>query len=850
MSLNRTVRLAGLATATSALALSMPAFAQDEAASEDDSSGNNIIVVTAQKREQNLQDVPISITAFDTEGLENARLTGVQDIDKLVPGLLTTPNPADANGVRINIRGVGTFDPQIGQDSRVAIYLDGAYLGRTQGLAFDSPDLERAEIVKGPQGTLYGRNAVAGAVNLILAKPDTSEFAGKLTAEYGRFDHRKLAGYVNVPLGDQVAVRLSASYQEEDGWVENLGLGTDFGGGERFSFRAAFGFDFSDDVRLDLAADHSSAQTEPFFYQAVAGFADPVVPTFFGAAITPVAGRQNTATTTFANERGDLDTTGITATLSWDFSDDHNFKLLGSYRKAEAASFVALLPEANPFILNGIINAPIPGVGLSVNGAFGGAAAAAVGAGAAIRPGFDALFTPSLLPGPQTGLFLSPPGAANQLDDHEQFSIEATFTGEFSDGAIQYTAGVFYYDEDTGNDPNQARNPNDLSSLLLSLGSLPDAFTVALTPAPFLPFTGAATTFSEGLAQIRNTAAAPLRIQTEAFAIYGELTWNITDQLSITGGLRYSNESKDGQGQPISPFFFDNIDLAGGLIDPNIASISFDVLDPSFIIEYEPSDNFLVYASYKESFRSGGFNQAAIAPNLPGQTFGADFIFGTENLTAYEAGLKLDTLDNRLRLNIAGFYYDISDQQTTAATNATIATERVVVNVDEEIWGLEFDALFSLTDSFSINASYAWIDGDAGDVPNLIAADGSFLERDDLQGTPKHSFVIGGNFNTQLSSGIGLFANANYSYKEGVIGVPAATPDALDVRLSSRNLVSARLGLDIELSSGSTARISIWGENILDDRYTVDALPFETFAERVVVFGQPATYGVTASIEF
>ena len=157
--------------------------------------------------------------------METARLNSVENIDKLVTGLSTTPNSADANGVRINIRGVGTFDPQIGQDSRVAVYIDGVYLGRTQGLAFDSPDLVRAEVVKGPQGTLYGRNAVAGAVNLILAKPDTSDFSGKLSAEYGNFGHRKLSGALNIPLGDKVAARFSGTYSNQDGWVENLGPG-------------------------------------------------------------------------------------------------------------------------------------------------------------------------------------------------------------------------------------------------------------------------------------------------------------------------------------------------------------------------------------------------------------------------------------------------------------------------------------------------------------------------------------------------------------------------------------------------------------------------------------------------
>ena len=847
-------RVVGLATATSMMALAAPAFAQNNttaATAAEDEGGNDVIVVTAQKREQNLQDVPISIAAFNEEGLETARLNSVENIDKLVTGLSTTPNSADANGVRINIRGVGTFDPQIGQDSRVAVYIDGVYLGRTQGLAFDSPDLVRAEVVKGPQGTLYGRNAVAGAVNLILAKPDTSDFSGKLSAEYGNFGHHKLSGALNIPLGDKVAARFSGTYSKQDGWVDNLGPGADFGGSERYSFRAAFGFDLSDDVRLDLSGDFSKAKTEPFFYQSVPGFTRPTA--FFAASVPTVTGRQESATTSFTNETGDLSTRGINATLSWDFSDDHNLKVIAGYRAADAASFVALVPTANPFILNGIINADIvPGAPVaSVNSAFSTAVNALVSLGLSTRPQLANVFTPRATPGPQTGLFLSPPGSANQLHDHSQFSLEATFSGGFGDGALDYTVGAYYYDEKTGNDPNQTRNPNDFSSLLLSLAALPNAISVALTPAAFLPFVATPAALANQLANVRNTGAAPLRIQTKAFALYGELTWNITDQLSITGGLRYSDEQKDGQGQPVSPFFFDTVNLIGGAIPANIGSIGFSVLDPTLIVQFKPSEDFLLYASYKESFRSGGFNQSAVSTvrTRPTDTFGPDFIFGRESITSYEAGFKADLLDNRLRFNGAAFYYDFKDQQQTAGTNALVATERVIVNTDEKVWGAEVEALFALTDSLSINAGYSWIDGNAGDVPNFLVLDGmgnpTVDVRSELQGTPEHSLVIGGSFDTQLSDTVKLFANANYSYKADQLLIPA---DKL--RISSRNLVSARLGVDYEMKSGSVLTLSVWGENIFDDKYTIDSLPFETFAHRTVVFGQPATYGVTAKIAF
>ena len=247
--------LTALALTTSLTAISSPAFAQlDE------------IIVTAQKKSENLQDVPIAIQAFDIKALENNRIEGIEDLGTFTPGVYVTPNPADPNGVRVNIRGIGTYDPQIGQDSRVAIYQDGVYLGKTQGLAFDMPDLARVEILKGPQGTLYGRNTVAGAINLISATPDPSEFSGKASVEYGNYNHKKVTGAINVPMAETAAFRLSGSYMDRDGWVENAGPGSDFGGEKKYGVRAAVGFDVGANFNLEFAGDYNKTEKFDIIY--------------------------------------------------------------------------------------------------------------------------------------------------------------------------------------------------------------------------------------------------------------------------------------------------------------------------------------------------------------------------------------------------------------------------------------------------------------------------------------------------------------------------------------------------------------------------------------------------------
>ena len=679
----RNAKLLGLASATSILALSAPAFAQDSSNVETDESGNRVIVVTAQKKSQDLQDVPIAITAFDGEALETNRIAGAEDLGKVTPGVYVTPNPADPNGVRLNIRGIGTFDPQIGQDSRVALYVDGVYLGKSQGLAFDSPDLERVEILKGPQGTLYGRNSVAGAVNLISARPNADGWSGKVSAEYGRFNHKKLSGAINVPVGDVGGIRLSALVSDQDGWVKNDGPGSDFGGGTKYSFRAAFGADLTPDLRFDVAADYNRSEVEPLFYQSIPGFTNNG---FFSAAITTSPGRQNRVTTAFAPEKGELTTKGVSGNLEWDFAEDHRLKITAAYREADSSRFVTLIPTLNPLILGGILNSDIipnppapggvPGV-QSINSLLNGTALAFELAGQPIRADFRSEFPGPVVP--NNGLFLSAPGGGRNLEGHQQFSFEATMNGEFADGAIEYTVGAYYYDEKTGTDVNDPGNTGDANSYLFVLAGLdprvnpagPPIITAALTAQnlaptlnnPFVPqatkdfliasfltpvvgdATGATPPMGLTLVDLyrtaRQSAANDLRIQSEAFALYGEVTWHATDMLRITGGLRFSDESKNGQGQPKSPFFLDNLNLLGEVIDPNIGGFSFSKLNPSVVVEFDIHEDVMYYASFKQSFRSGGFNSAAVGLRLPGQTFGPDFLFGREDINAFGIRCKI-----------------------------------------------------------------------------------------------------------------------------------------------------------------------------------------------------------------
>jgi len=892
--------LTALAVSTSLLAFSAPAFAQlDE------------IVVTAQKREQSLQDVPISINAFDLESIEKNRISGLEDIAKFSPGVYTTPNPADETGVRVNIRGIGTFDPQIGQDSRTAIYLDGVYYGRSQGLAFDSPDLGRVEILKGPQGTLYGRNSVGGAVNIISVAPDAGEFSGGIDGEFGNFDYRKVKGHINVPIGENAALRVSGLYSDVDGWVENTGAGENFGATERLGGRAALRFEPNDSLTFDVAADYTNTQSTPLFHQALPGTANPT--SLFAAAITPGpdGSRQESVSSFAPIEFGETEIFGVSGIANYSVNETDDLKLTLAYRQADSNRFVSLAPTANPLILGGIINADVsPAAGLqSFNSEFTALPAAfetarqVSGQPFPLRADFASQFDGSLPA--DTGLFLSGPGGASTLNGHEQFSAELTYTGEFSDGDIQYTAGLFYFDEQTGNDGGNPPNQTDANSFLFVLGGLgsvlgatgfnagiaptqggiaqigagiaqlqgalaqiPDVPATAAIRAPLLAQLAAlqaqqaqlqgtlgflqngvvtnVTAASSFLAGARQSAANTLSIDTQAFAIYGEATWHVTDDFRITGGLRYSDDRKDGVGQAVSPFFLDNIDLLGNVIAPNIGEADTDSLDPSVVLEYDASDDVLLYASYKESFRSGGFNAAAVGLIPPGETAGADFVFGQEDITAYEVGFKSDLGDNRLRLNLAGYFYDFKDFQTTVSLDPLIATSRAIVNTDQEIWGIDLEAVFAFNENLTTSLTYAYVDGNTDDTVN--PGTGVIDVRDELQGTPQNSVAVSFDYNQPLSNNLDFFANATYSYKDGALAIPMQGA-ADEIRFSDQDLLSGRIGVGFDVG-GRDISVSLWGENLTDDEYTIDGLPFNTFAFNTAVFGSPRTYGIAAGVRF
>ncbi len=433
------------------------------------------VLVTAEKREQSIQELPISIEAFDAERLDTLQISSFGDISQHVPGLYDGPNSADVGGLKIYIRGVGSGDPQVGLDSRLALYVDGIYVGKTVGLAFDAVDLERVEVLKGPQGTLYGRNAVAGAINLISKKADPEAFDAKASVSVGNYSSIKVKGFVNIPLSDRLAVKFSAYLSELDGWVENKGVGEDFAGHEREGGRLDVAFIPNEQMRFDYSWEFTDSENQPLFYQSVD---TPFRPsalsglTYARYLAAPESGRQDEVNANFGLDRGlmgsdlgiesaEVETETHTLLGRWDWSEDHYTKLLIGYREVTARRFNIFWPEVDADCVAGTGPAPGSDEGAadceSLEAFFNRVLFTGVPMRADPLPVRTDLF--SFQSDAEQAAFLagvslagnSAVGGDTLMEPAESWSIELNQIGTLLDGRLEYTAGVYYFKEEIEN---------------------------------------------------------------------------------------------------------------------------------------------------------------------------------------------------------------------------------------------------------------------------------------------------------------------------------------------------------------------------------------------------------------
>lgn len=604
-----------LLAVTSSLALAaMPSAAaaqdQDQEETAEEERGVGSIIVTAQRREESVQDVPIAITAFDSETLEVRGISNALEVAAFVPNLVGLNNTGLGTANAYYLRGIGnsesiaTFDPPIGT------YVDDIYLSRQNANNLSFFDVDRVEVLRGPQGTLFGRNTTGGAVNVYLAEP-ADDFGGYAEIGYGSFDRIMGRASLDIPLADTFGVKVSGYWQNDDGYAINTTTGERTNENDGWGVRLGLRGELSDSVTWTGSYIHTYADSA----NLVNFDCDPADPT---------------------NCDGRFVTTGLTSNSTF---DSPIFGPLMTGRKAgfglgneTTMNFVSsnfeieLGPDWTVNLITGFVD-----IGQDYVLDF--------------ADGRGLPNTSNPVP-PVVGFTFGGFAIANE-GEHTQITQEVKFTGSIANGFIDVVGGVFYFHEE---------NTTDFA----------DIFSLNLGPGPFNAPSG----FPLLLAD------RTLKNEAEAWAGYLQADFNITDALTLTAGIRYTDETKDfairdnrnriggnlcqaaNQFGPSTCIDTANLTAANGRAIPNEQST--DLWTPRFAINYNVSDDILLFASATRGFKSGGWNARGTSPGelLP---------FGPETAWSYEAGAKTELFDRLVRFNITGFWLDVSDLQTPSA---------------------------------------------------------------------------------------------------------------------------------------------------------------------------------------
>jgi len=474
------------------------------------------VIVTATRRAESIQDVPIAVTAILPEDLEKQGVVNIQNLTSVAPSFSTSNAQIASGSVVLRIRGVGTTSNNIGFESAVGIFVDGAYQSRPGVALGEFVDVERVEVLRGPQGTLFGRNTSAGALNITNVRPDLSETGGFINATYGNFNHINLQGAVNIPLAeDRVAARLTGAWRKRDGYVDIIDRnGNQIGESnsvDQYYLRGQIGFEGEENWKGRVIIDHSNSDS--VCCSALEVLTSPVEAGGLFAAVG-LGARGGMAAPNVASSASDFDgaqaavddriatssqvpnpsskQTGITAEVEYALSDNIDAIYIGSYREYDATEVY--------------------------DSAFSGLDLFNVG------PGDGGL----------------PPGGT----EIDTMTHELRFQGDAMDDRLSWLVGGYYADEEISQTVNFGLGADyDQFSGALVVGALagipvPGLNPFALGATPYTTFTGV----NPATSRTQNAYSQ----DSKSWSIFTHNIFDVTDQLSLTVGLRYSDESKDG----------------------------------------------------------------------------------------------------------------------------------------------------------------------------------------------------------------------------------------------------------------------------------------------------------------
>jgi iron complex outermembrane recepter protein len=828
------------------------AHAQASSPAADDSGGLEEIIVTAQKREQSLQDVPIAVTAITQESLQANRIFNVNDLSALAPGAVIKPTPGGTNVPVVTIRGQSSIGITPGSEKQVSIYIDGVYLGSPRGSLFTLPDVQRLEVLRGPQGTLFGRNATAGAISVTTRDP-TGESGLKLEGSYGNYNAYRARVTVDTSQFGPFSAYFSFVRNYKRGDIENTAAGTLWdrtNSGARYgtalsprwlgttntnSYFAAVKFAPSDNFKVvykyDRDDDHGTADgTAIAAYDKTGGAAGALFGNVLTALYTsnnvqfnPSATRPDSVNNAFTVPRNQR-VQGHNLTATWKATDSITVKNIAAYRQVYSFNGGSVA-GVGPLTFT---QATLPSFALF-------SAVSSVGASyftlpAASQAAILARVTAGLQPRVGQRIALAD---SNSEAISKQWSDEVQIN--YSSDKLQATVGGIWFKskDETGAPIGQRNNVANFA---------------------FVPQTGIIPLGNKG----RSFNAAT------SIAAYAQLEYKIMPQLEIVAGARITRDKKN------FTLDYDVLSATTGIVSPRalVVAPTYTKSNPSFLVglNWTPNDDVLVYGKYSRSFVSGG------------STLGIDF--APEVAKSFELGIKADLLDKKLRTNLALFHVDYNHAQLQQGTSlpaaktlavniftplygATIANELATAAslfiIDQgkiRAQGFELEVTAAPTHGLTLGASLGYTDTKYINInPLLLTANGG---RYDVNARPKMTASLYGIYETQPLFGdatLQFRLDGNYRSSNVQIANPLVSnfADGSNIAalapIKGYMLVNGRIGLRHLKISEANAEFALWGKNLTnrkDRAFGISVAPISA-----ANFFIPArTYGVDLSIEF
>ena len=795
--------VAGLTLSLATAAQAQEARPQDAAA---EPGGLGEIVVTARRSSESLQAVPVAVTALSGDFIERQAIVSAADVPRFTPNLTIEQQPSSLSAASIFIRGIGNNEPSAVSEQGVGVYIDGVYLARAAGAVFDLIDLERIEVLRGPQGTLFGRNTIGGALQLVTRKP-SSDFGVTAKAGYGRFNDwyvkaRVDTGYI---IGDVVKASIAAQHREADGFVNNTLTPSSQDPGSLRANSVAIGLQADlGDLTANYSFDYDDRHGTPAFFQVVA--TTPTAydyysqsPSYGGAPFLSSPNRlqdvQQAGFTDLAgNYRYDAHSRvqGHSLTLAYEASPALTLKSITGYRK---------------FYQDTILN-------LSGNGVLKG-------------PVLDFTFTSPTL----TNVERVIPYTGNNAPQKQwQFSQELQALGKVGD--VSYLVGGYFFKESASENNRQAL------TLVIPMPYL----AATLEGFGFTPTQAADT--ANGVAALNpelqsiGINANPVQAfggTSRSIAVFGQASWkpsSLDGKLELTLGGRYTSDKK-------------TIYLAGDVNPVKTGAASFTNFSWLASAAYEPIDDVHVYARVSTGYRSGGINPRANVLNP----------FNPEKATAYEVGLKSQFLDNKVRLNLAGYMTDYNNLQIQQFAASSGGATSLIVNAGKvRLSGFEAELTAQPFRGFQIDGSVGYVNTK---YKTFLFRNPTTDEISDVASiarpaySPKWTMHLGAEYALDLTNlTVRLRGDVSHRTKFYVNALDATAPFNPLIASPNPTLVKARLSFEDIAVGGGKLDIGIWGDNLTNQKHLLYGIAFGALGFAGATFDKPTTYGIDARIKF